>query len=320
MSSEVVYVDEDCLLDHTERELAKSSIEALTEILLELDRNDTPVHIAKPYFEIVLGYNQLPLYEVLFNTPCPLDISQELLRQLTILLERCNELNNIDDVETQLMVQEAEFGVRSHVYSAALARHEAEREYAAIVRRVGGAVSGTALILQAERRAPCFVLCSPSDLISFYRQTIYELQPRGGAFLPAATKAFPKLKFHNSVSLEALDVDLNIHMKTVLIHLSFLNDEFHNVGATCGWDLPRMQAIAATKGIDFSDESSNTKRDVKKMEFRKRDFGTGEASYVICCSYHTKISPTQGRIHFFPSHPRFPNVTLVGIFHRHLPI
>jgi hypothetical protein len=109
----------------------------------------------------------------------------------------------------------------------------------------------------------------------------------------AIPDAYPSLHVCDDATVKALGLGFSNCLQDYLDHLSWLNDELLDLAAQFNWDLPKM--INAAR-IPFSDESTSTKADPKKMRERQVHVN-GKA---VICSLHTKITHTKGRIHFHP--------------------
>jgi hypothetical protein len=320
VASDIVFIDEECLADCNDAELAQNNLNQLTEFLLEIDKNNNEAFMSIPYYDVKLGYREMPLYEILFMDPCPLNIPTEVVRQLGRLLGRCVTPNC--DASRLVKVQNASgpLATTSRVYAAAFDRARTDQDYSAILRRVSDGSGSPAIITHVSSDVSCFIVSSKDDLRAFYREAIQVIQPAGEYFVDISRRAFPDLEIHPTVRLENLGLDLNLHIARVVHHLSFLNDHLRRIGDECGWDMFRLIGTASAMNVELSDESTNTKKVEKKMKERDCTFKIGNESVEVRCSYHTKIIFNKGRIHFFPSHEKFPGKTLVGIFHNHLTI
>lgn len=320
MAIEAAIINDLCLANCLTKQQAEKAVYELLEFLLELNRLETEVFLVVPYYDMAFGYLHSPLYQLLFETPGSLDIAPEIVRQLMVMLGKCSIIEF--DPSTAVRVQDAAGVIPcdSYAYAASHLHSTKDQKYFGILRRIGSGRVGVAEISCNSRTSACFILSSSRDLIPFFRRTIEMIKPVGAAFLDAATKAYPNLQFHPDVAVENLQMDLNLHMPIVVRHLAFLNDELRLIGDQCAWDVYRMQRTALVKGVNFSDESANTKKDAAKMKRRNVNFGTNKKPNIVCCSFHTKILPNEGRIHFFPSNDSYPGKVLIGLFHNHLPI
>ena len=99
-------------------------------------------------------------------------------------------------------------------------------------------------------------------------------------------------------------------------HLSFLNDEFMSIFELHKNNVYELTRIAKSQfGIDFSNESPNTRSSKSKMKQRNANFSGNE----VTCEMHTKLSSTINRIHFHPPIEKLgKGRVLIGLFVDHL--
>jgi hypothetical protein len=132
---------------------------------------------------------------------------------------------------------------------------------------------------------------------------------------------FPKLHFHAKASdIAKTGLDYATVLPTYFEHLCYLNDnaasDFNSLTQP-----HELIASAGANGVEISPESSNTHKDKDAMKAREIAIN-GES---VCCEWHSKLTKTQGRIHFFAwTHPK-PEVqavvgkkVIVGIIADHL--
>lgn len=320
MAIEVAILNDLCLSDCVTKEQAERAFNQLFDLLLTLDNNGTEVCLVVPYYDMAFGYLGAPLYKLLFEEPCFLNVPPEKLRQLMILLGKCVPIEFDRALIVNVNDSVGAIPCDSYAYVAAHLHSESGESYFGILGRIGGRRVGAVKISCGIRESESYIFASAQDLTAFFRRGIEFMKPIGADFLKIANKAYPNLQFHPKAAVEDLQLDLNLHMPTVVHHLAFLDEDIKIIGDQCGWDAYRMQRIALAKGVNFSDESANTKKDAAKIKRRNVNFGTDKKTNIVCCSYHTKILPNEGRIHFFPSNPEFPGKVLIGLFHNHLPI
>lgn len=320
MPNEIVFIDEDCLIDCIDPAVAPLYIRELTNILLELQRCDNEGYMTSHYTNIELGYGGVFLYDILFCEEHELDLPTEIIRQLNVLLDRCVT----PDCDTTLQVKlqaipNLNVG-RSAVYSGAFDMNRTNKDFPGILRRVKGGVNTNAKLIDGGRNVECFLLSERNDLEVFFRKAISVLRPPDSYFISLCKKAFPNLEIHPSIRMANLGVNVSTYAEVVVKHLAFLNDSLIGIGTECNWDMFTMMQMASAMDVDLSDESSNTKKVEKKMRERDCIFVADSGPVTVRCSYHTKILYNRGRIHFFPTHKDFPGKVLVGIFHPHLTI
>jgi hypothetical protein len=129
-------------------------------------------------------------------------------------------------------------------------------------------------------------------------------------------RAFPRLRKSDDLSFNRLKGSYQTLRPEIIDHLSFLNDGFMDVCKECKMHIPEVMRVAKARyGIDFSNESPNTRRSEKKMRKRVAHFSGVE----VTCEMHTKLDPTVNRIHFHPPIEEGENQQIfVGIFVDHL--
>lgn len=92
-------------------------------------------------------------------------------------------------------------------------------------------------------------------------------------------------------NLSKLGVCHVLHKEAILSHFGYLNDYAQSEYL----DSPdQFIAKAASKGVTLSPESPQTHKDSKAMDQRTFQIGGNN----VLCEWHTKITPTEGRIHF----------------------
>lgn len=320
MSNENFFLHEDILEKFENLEHLQRSINRLVSIFRKFETEEIETTISVSAWEMKLPNGGL-MYEILYNEVPPLELPRDLRRELMQYLDRCavnNEANNIT-----ITISRSDKTVSAHtsgVYSLALAAFRKKHKLPIFADLSDNVLATSAKIEFQNLSTPCFIITSDNDLIGFYRSAIESLQLERDDFVAGVAKAFPNLVFHPDVRIEQLEVDLTQHLGTILQHLAFLNDEYPRLGKEVNWDLPSLKSSAAARDIDFSDESSNTKQDAKKIGKRVRTFTIKGTERKLTCSLHTKITRTIGRIHFYNPLPEDPNRVFIGIFDKHLPI
>lgn len=161
-----------------------------------------------------------------------------------------------------------------------------------------------------------YVLLSRDDIPANTRWLIQKLQLPEDGFFSLWSRAFPSLLKSDDLSFRRFNGGYNLLRDEVIRHLSFLNDHFINLWQQCNMDFPCFVRRAKSEySIDFSNESSNTRKSPQKMRQRKAMF----ACKSVNCEIHTKINPTINRIHIHPPKPEIGGEKiLIGIFVDHL--
>lgn len=106
---------------------------------------------------------------------------------------------------------------------------------------------------------------------------------------------FPRIYFYAKASdIDKTKLDYTIILPTYFEHLAYLNDNaIHHFKAIT--QPHEIIASAGAVGVDVSPESPSTHKNKDAMKERNITIG----SQSICCEWHTKLTKTQGRIHFF---------------------
>lgn len=103
---------------------------------------------------------------------------------------------------------------------------------------------------------------------------------------------FPSLYFlSNAKDLSKLGVSHRDHLRIIIEHLSYLNDNARNHYLE---DRDSFNRTASSHGVDLSGESSNTRSNRSAIRERTRTIENTELRFEM----HTKITWNKGRIHF----------------------
>lgn len=130
---------------------------------------------------------------------------------------------------------------------------------------------------------------------------------------------FPSLYFHSEAKdFSKLGVSHELHLKTIVKHLSYLNDDARNHFLEDGSNFNR---IASSHGVNLSGESTNTRGNHRASRERCRIIANTELKFEL----HTKITWGKGRIHFHIGNnlpESVSNITqgkiIIGILCEHL--
>lgn len=161
----------------------------------------------------------------------------------------------------------------------------------------------------------------PIDVIYALRE-LYSLAKIPVDLFPIyCEEMFENLYFHVSPSdIKKMGLGYEDIVKDIITHFSYLND-----AAQLDFEECRQNDIiikrASAYGVNISPEGPLTHKDRAAM--KERDISIcGE---IICCEWHTKLTATRGRIHFFPWRHRSKEVkkitkekVIVGIIASHL--
>lgn len=112
-----------------------------------------------------------------------------------------------------------------------------------------------------------------------------------------ADHLFPKLYFHAKASdISKTNLEYIEILPKFFSHLSYLND-YGKIHFEKYIQPHELIAAAGSHNVEMSPESPQTHKDKKAM--KQRDITID--SIAVCCEWHTKLTKTQGRIHFFAS-------------------
>jgi hypothetical protein len=132
---------------------------------------------------------------------------------------------------------------------------------------------------------------------------------------------FESLYFHCALdNIKHLGVKFVNSVGDLVKHLAYLNDrvlvDFEESG-----DDRELSTRAGSQGVNMSPESHATRNDKSAMQQRE----VTVLGVPIICEWHTKLTPTHGRIHFYPwavKHSEFTkligNKVIIGIICKHL--
>ena len=132
---------------------------------------------------------------------------------------------------------------------------------------------------------------------------------------------FHSLYFHCPITnIKNLGVKYSKNISKIIDHFSYLNDSASSDFKTIINDR-ELTTRAGNQGVDMSPESNKTRNDDAAMRQRK----VTVLKVQITCEWHTKITPTRGRIHFYTDahkHLEFKKVigtkVIIGIMCKHL--
>ena len=158
-----------------------------------------------------------------------------------------------------------------------------------------------------------------SRLEPFYRfQICFEKVSRED-FGNSVHLSFPRLRFALELSSQLRRFRQNYAdiRDTIVVHLASINDEFLDQLLTGAQLSEACALVRSSCGVDISPESPNTHRNTSAMREREVQF----RGSTIVCEFHTKLKPTQDRIHFSPtvrSEADDRKYIVVGPFAEHL--
>lgn len=132
---------------------------------------------------------------------------------------------------------------------------------------------------------------------------------------------FDNLYFHASpAEIKAMGLRYDDVVGQVIKHFSYLNDLAMADFEACTQPHDIIQRAGA-HGVEISPESPRTRRNRRAMT--ERDITIDDET--LCCEWHTKFEPRQGRIHFYARRDRSERIkartgekVIVGIITDHL--
>jgi len=299
---------------HPSPQAAVAALEPLVQIGEEaVHHKGGPPEVVHHLYEITSNVSGRQFADVLFQDILQHD--RDFVVRVQRLYDRCTKFSALSDppLPATLVIGPDQTFWLSHACARLTSEVSKRQSYYVLLHSVDPAFVGKATVAVDGQTVNSFLLCSSRDLPQAYRQYIVEGTQSENDFLHVTDEAFPRLIFHPNVTLRRMSKAYGAIINDVVDHLSFLNDEFIDIGKRENWDLPNMMKQAR---IPFSEESGKTRGKEKLLKHRRVSFG----QVVIECTLHTKISPQIDRIHFHSPDDRIhPEKVLVGILVDHLP-
>lgn len=187
---------------------------------------------------------------------------------------------------------------------------------------LGALIAGDGVVLDKEwDHDRMMVVASPQQVALALRKLYIAAKVPEILFPRYCAAMFDNLYFHTSpANIKAMGLQYDAVIGAVIKHFSYLND----MAMTDFETLPQPHDIiqrARAHGVEISPESPQTHRNRKAMSERNINIG----SEALCCEWHTKFEPRQGRIHFYAWRVRSDKVktitgekVIVGIITHHL--
>jgi len=267
-------------------------------------------------FDAPTGIDGANLGELVFGAPDRLGLDQSDVRDLIVVLGRCYAYTAAEYAD-QYRSTTPGAPTQCLAYGA-IWHSDRDLWFCALVLKER--VSFVATIGFEDATKDCYLIAVVRDVTAMYRYLLEDGNHSDTRFPLLSGLAFPEILFSSDLKPTAASTGANGSISTVVGHLAFLNDDYCRVAQECGWDLPRIQAVARASGVELSDESSNTKNDKKKIRQRTVVFKGEKETQEYCCTLHTKIEATRGRIYFSVERLNGKPKVCVGIFHEHLPV
>jgi len=133
---------------------------------------------------------------------------------------------------------------------------------------------------------------------------------------------YPALIFAEHPCFKKLSLPFSSTIANLISHLSYLND-YANLHFNRNHQDHEIIALAGSQGVSMSPEGPRTRSNNRAM--REREITIQNVK--IMCEWHTKLTPTTGRIHFNAKSNRLDDIkriigekVLVGLFVDHLPL
>lgn len=178
----------------------------------------------------------------------------------------------------------------------------------------GRATSHSRTVSAECGEATVFFASASEQLPLFWRVVIADEASNEVTFFALASRAFPNLELHDSLTFRRFTGSYQVLRKAVTAQLSALHDHFPAVFAEAG-GLPHLvQAGMARHGVSLSPESPGTR--ANKKAFAQRLVEHRGDEYV--CDWHVKLHPARNRIHFALPDDRIDGRMFIGIFVDHL--
>ncbi len=320
MTLATAFVDEGYFLGANNPPSAQAHFYDFRSVVSELlsRRFDVRVESKSSGYEMETSHTGYSIYNLLFECPTEANLDPSDVRDLTALIGKCGHFT-AGDSTVQVRQSEGSFPTKS---LAIVPAFELDRESGLPgIVAANNYYGGQEITLGGPNgEKVCYLLTKPDQITSYFRSAVALADNQDEAFERLKAEAFPELIFAPELKLSRLNFSRPELIRTAVAHLSFLCDQYCSKGEACNWDLPTLQADARANGVDLSDESASTKADNAKMKLRRIEFELAGTLEKFECSMHTKIEPTNGRIHFCVKRKSTVHLIVVGIFHQHLPV
>lgn len=315
MSTPVFFINERAFRDSVAADLTfTESAEAFISLLEDIVAvSERPLRAHEGIYYVEVDAQQRALAAILFADD---GVDRDLRRRLMIVLARCNLFDVTPDHNVAIHVAQNDQGryIESYAMSFALEVGLDRQTYVAVASRgEDGLQAGVAVVSATSGKSvEQFLIRNSREIVLTYRRAICIPEPDEETFFALSSYAFPQLMLATHLNFRHLSDGSAGVLPAICDHLAFLNDEFVGLAIERNWDYP---SIIAAARISLSDESPNTKANRRAM--RQREVRIAEK--IVCCTLHTKLTPTKGRIHF---HPPIENLSsgrvIIGIFADHL--
>ncbi|AER31636.1 hypothetical protein [Pantoea ananatis] len=156
----------------------------------------------------------------------------------------------------------------------------------------GGLIFNEDIVTDWWKPESMMVVNEKNNIEKYYRlQSLHEMIPYPELSIHL-DDLFPLLYFlPDAKDFSKLGVSHREHLKTIIEHLSYLNDHARNHYLE---DRDSFNRTASSHGVDLSGESSNTRSNPSAIRERIRTIEDMNLGFEM----HTKITWNKGRIHF----------------------
>lgn len=301
---------------NTSLELFRDSLDAFADLLdvARVRLEAVGAHDGIFDAEIAPG---VKLFEALYDPSNPLDLDRELRQRLSVRIDRIEKWG--DDAVVAIDVDIAGKQMTAPGIDKARERCATGARTACLTPATSGR-RGTLSVVDVATTKPtaaqvCFVV-DEWDHVRFFREVIVLEKADVEEFAALAPSAWPGLAFVDRLWKGFGDFSRSYReiRDDVMEHLSVLSDD----GAAI-FERKLHKEIEAqfmSRGVTISPENAETLADRRCREARERAF----AGETLLFDWHTKIELHQDRIHVHPPTRTSDGRTVVGIFHKHLPL
>lgn len=311
------FVDEQYFAAISDRETGARLLLNVKDAVQRFLASDVATYVSPDVYSSSLGFDDLKLYEVVYQDPDRVGLDWFDARDVAITIDRCRHYTLDGARRDYSFLPEKNFPTAS-VTLDAIWIDETEGTFALIVS--DDFASGLCSVKSGYVTKRVFFLGHSALFLAMVRSALASSQFPDADFTHYASVAFPDTVFAPDLLPSRTGLDLNVHMTVLVEHLAFLSDQFINIGVNANWDISTMQRECAAKGIDLSAESTRTKHTRNKIRQRQVSLELAGSMREISCTMHTKLTREQGRIHFGVEHVNGSRKMVIGIICDHLEI
>ena len=192
------------------------------------------------------------------------------------------------------------------------------RAMACVCLPKNGQAVGECEVTRGDNRTSIYFLTNENQVIGFYRAIIEIENLNEADYIFHTPLAFPNLYFVQDIhrQFRRFRQRYSEVRPQVTRHLSALNDDFRDLCEQHNYNMEMVfRILKSDKGIGVSGESHPTRQNRTAMGEREVVID-GE---TVVCEYHTKLTNTYDRIHFYPGRQGVAEgKIIIGIFAEHL--